>query len=46
VFSFVRAIVIETLPVAGADRLVTIGQRNQAFHDDGERTSFQYFFLN
>lgn len=32
VFSFVRAIVLEKLPVAGAERLVILRQNNEAFH--------------
>jgi predicted permease len=44
VFSFVRAIVIEKLPVNAAGRLVTVGQRNEAFHIDGSETAFSYSF--
>src|ERR1700685_2765334 len=32
VFSFARAIVIKTLPVAGADRLASLCQHNEMFH--------------
>ncbi len=44
VFSFVRAIVIEKLPVAGAARLVTVGQRWEEFHGDGSETGFSHSF--
>ncbi len=43
VFSFVRAVVLNRLPVAGPDRLVILRQRNEMFHM--ENCCFTYPFF-
>jgi predicted permease len=43
VFSFVNAIVLKTLPVAGADRLVILRQKNEAFHMENCCFGFRFF---
>jgi predicted permease len=43
VFAFVNAIVLKTLPVAGADRLVILRQNNEQFHMENCCFSFPFF---
>ena len=43
VFAFVNAIVLKTLPVAGADRLVILRQNNEAFHMENCCFGFPFF---
>src|SRR5690349_1420698 len=43
IFSFARAIVLKTLPVAGAERLVILRQQNEMFHM--ENCCFSYAFF-
>jgi predicted permease len=43
VFSFVRAIVLKTLSVKNADRLVILRQRNEMFHMDNCCFTYRFF---
>lgn len=43
VFAFVNAVVLKTLPVAGADRLVVLRQNNEQFHMENCCFGFRFF---
>jgi predicted permease len=43
VFSFANAILLKTLPVAGADRLIVLRQKNEQFHMENCCFSYPFF---